>query len=226
MSKLNWRTALMGLMTLVLAASLLFQVFYVLPTIRNQQVEMAQTHQKEIARNIAKELDLDLARVEDRMTRIAERAEFQDMDIAAQQSSMEQHVEISLALSWLYVLDAEGWFVSGTTFEKDLSIYQTKSYSDKTFFTVPFEQGETYFKPVANTFNNGTLVTDEICVPIESEVGERVGILMGTLRLNEMIERVANYPHDEGMIALVVDREGKVVDNSKIDLFGLEEGPM
>ena len=37
MSKLSWRVELMGLFALILGASLLFQVFYVVPYIQNRQ---------------------------------------------------------------------------------------------------------------------------------------------------------------------------------------------
>ena len=223
MSKLSWRTKLMVLSALILGALLLFQVFYVLPYIRNREVEMTHVHQKEIARNIARELDIDLLRIKNRLTRIAERAEFRNMDIANQQETMIQHEEISLFLTSLSVMNAEGWFVSGSV--DDLSPYTTKSYADRPYFTVPFEQGEVYFG-LPRFYPHEGIVGTSISIPIESDTGERVGVLLGGMLLNELIERVRNYPLDERTVAYLVDREGTVVAHSGMDLFALEEGPL
>jgi len=122
MSNLSWRAKLMGLFILVLGASLLFQLFYVIPTIRSREVDMAEVRQKEIAQSIARELDTDLAGMENILRKMAERAEFRNMDIGDQQQTVTQVAEISPDIGNLFVMDAEGWFVSGTT--TDLSVYQ------------------------------------------------------------------------------------------------------
>jgi PAS domain S-box-containing protein len=219
----GWGTKLMALFTLILGVSLLFQLFYVVPAVRNREVELTKARQEEIARSIARELDIDLLRVKNRLTRMAERAEFRYMDVADQERTMVQQVEISLLVSSLFVMDAGGWFVSGTV--DDLSVFTSKSYADEPYFTVPFEQGQVYFAPPRFYAQTG-LVGTSVSVPIESGAGEIVGVLMGGMRLNEMIENVTNYPLDEGMVAYVVDREGTVVAHSGMDLFALEEGPL
>ena len=115
-----------ALFTLVLGTSLLFQLFYVLPTIQNREVESTKVHQEEIARNIARELDIELLRIKNRLERIAERAEFRDMDLVAQRRTMVQHVEISGLLSSLSVMDAEGCFVSSTPIDPTLPFLLSK----------------------------------------------------------------------------------------------------
>jgi hypothetical protein len=59
----GWGTKLMALFTLILGVSLLFQLFYVVPAVRNREVELTKARQEEIARSIARELDIDLLRV-------------------------------------------------------------------------------------------------------------------------------------------------------------------
>ncbi len=223
MHRLSWRGKLMGLTTLILVTLLLFQLLYVIPYTRNREVEMTQAHQEEIARSIARELNIDVARIENGLVRMAERVEFRDMDIAAQQSTMVQHEEISLLLSSLLVMDAEGWFVSGTV--DDLPAYTTKSYADGPYFAVPFERGQVYFA-LPRFYPDLGLVGASVSVPIESDTGERVGVLIGGMILNEMIERVEYYPLEEGTVTYLVDREGTLVAHSGIDLFAQEEGPL
>ena len=41
MDKLSWQTKLMGLITLVMGTLLLFQMFYLIPYVRTQEVEDA-----------------------------------------------------------------------------------------------------------------------------------------------------------------------------------------
>ena len=67
MRRLSWRVKLTALFTLVLLASLLLQLFCVLPLIRNQQV-MREVHQREVARNIGWELDRYLRRFANELT--------------------------------------------------------------------------------------------------------------------------------------------------------------
>jgi len=223
MRSLSWRVKLTALFTLVLLASLLLQLFYVLPAIRNQQLEMTKVQQREVARNVGRELERDLKRIANELTTIAKGAEFRNMDVVNQPQVMGEIVEISTSLSSLLVMDAEGWFVSGTV--DNFPAYTTKSYADKPYFIVPFEQGEVSFdRP--QFYSQLEIVATSVSVPIESDTGERVGVLVGNVVLNELIEYVANYPLREEQIAFLVDREGRVVAHSEIDLFALEEGPL
>ena len=119
------------------------------------------------------------------------------------------------------MLNATGWFVSGTGFIP--SIYQTKSYDYQEYFIASFEQGEIHFNPPKAYYNN-TLVTSAISIPIKSDTGERVGVLQGTMWLNDLIHTVATYPLNEGEIVYLVDKSGTVVAHSEIDLFALEKG--
>lgn len=223
MSKLSWRTKLMGLFILVLGASLLFQLFYVLPTIRSREMEMAEAHHKETAHNIAWQLDNDLMGMKNTLLEIAGRAEFRNMDIANQQQTVTQIAKFSPDISSLFVMDAEGWFVAGTA--EDLSLFQKKSYTDKPYYIAAVEQGQVYFA-APRVYVDNTIVSVSVSVPIESDTEERVGLLVGTIWLNPLIEKLKNYPLDEEKTIFLVDREGTVVAHSDIDLFALEEGPL
>jgi len=222
MRSLSWRVKLTVLFTLVLLASLLLQLFYVLPLIQNQQV-MREVHQREVARNIGWELDRYLRRFANELTIIAKGEEFRNMDVVNQTQTMVKIVEISTPLSSLFVMDAEGWFVSGTV--DNFPVYTTKSYADKPYFIVPFEQGEVSFD-WPQSYSQPEIATTTVSVPIKSDTGERVGVLVGNMVLNELIEYVANYPLRGEQVAFLVDREGRAVAHSEIDLFALEEGPL
>ena len=223
MNKLSWRTKLLTLFTLVLAASLFLQVFYVIPYIENREVQNKIVQQKDVAHNIARELDIGLIRLTNILEEIAERAEFRNMDIDNQSEVLFLYRNVSLEIQSLYVMNETGWFVSGTS--ENMSVYTTKSYAYKDYFIASFELGEIHFN-VPRSYYNNTLVSTSISVPIESYAGTRVGVLLGTLWLNDLIESVATYPLEEGEIAYVIDTQGTVVAHSEIDLFALEEGPL
>jgi diguanylate cyclase (GGDEF)-like protein/PAS domain S-box-containing protein len=214
-----------GLFALILAASLLFQVFYVIPYIRNEAVKATKTHQEEIARSIVWELDHDLQSSKTRLTMIAKQPELRTMDIANQHDYLVKNVETSTLGASLFVMDAEGWFVSSSVSKDNFSAYTTKSYADRPYFTVPFEQGQTYFGGSLFYPQLG-LVGSSVSVPIELETGEKVGVLLGGMRLSNLMKRVADYPLGEGQVAYIVDEEGTVIAHSAIDLFALEEGPL
>ncbi|MCK4411273.1 PAS domain S-box protein, partial [Candidatus Bipolaricaulota bacterium] len=123
----------------------------------------------------------------------------------------------------LFVMNADGWFVEGSA--DDLSVDTTKSYANQPYFSVPFEEREPYLASPRFYPTTG-LVGMTVGVPIESETGERVGVLLAVFRLNHLIDLVTNYPLDKEMVLYVVDTEGTVVAHSEIDLFALEEGPL
>ncbi len=222
--KLGWQGKLTGLITLVLATVLLIQSAYVIPYIEKNEVEHEQVQQEEIARNIAREMDTDLQQLSGRLIELSKCTEFRSMNLAAQQEIINTVAEGSMRFISLFVMDADGWFILGSS-ENDLSMYTTRSYADMPYFTIPVEQGETYYA-VPRFYPAVKLLAVTIAVPIESDAGERVGVLLGMLTMNHLIEMVTDYPLEEGMVAIVVDKEGTVLAHSDIDLFALEEGPL
>ncbi len=92
-------------------------------------MEATEAQQEKIVRNIALGLDNDLVGIENTLKKIAERTEFRNMIISDQQETMTQIAELSPDIRSLFVMDAEGWFVSGTT--SNLSVFRTKSYKDE-----------------------------------------------------------------------------------------------
>jgi len=222
--KLDWNVKLLILFAAVLIATLLVQVFYIIPYVQNRDLQNAQTHGEEIIHNIAREADMDLNHLVGSLTAIAEQAVFRNMIIENQTEIMFQYVDISPEISALFVMNSTGWFVSGTV--EDFAIrFTTHSYADRLYFITPFEQDEFYYGPVWWYGSKPELVGTSVSVPIKSETGERIGVLMGSMRLNGLIENVANYPLEEETIAFIVDENGIVVAHSEIDLFALEDGP-
>jgi hypothetical protein len=221
MGKLSWEARLMGFITLIMGILLLFQVFYVISYLKNQEAAQEQIHQEEIARDIACELDTDLTQTRDRLIGLTQREEFRNMNNITQQETMSMIAEGSLHFESLFVMDAEGWFISAGGAD-DFSVCTNKSYADKPYFTTPFEQGEVYFDELKLS-TTPELISVTVAVPIESDEGDRVGVLIGVFSLNHLVDMVANYPLDEETIACVVDREGTVVAHYGIDLLDMEE---
>jgi hypothetical protein len=221
--ELSWRAKLLIFFTSVLVASLVFQVFYIVPYIQDREVQNTIDQQENVAHDIARELDLGLNRLANVLEVIADIAEFRNMDIDNQTEILFLYRNVSSEIENLFVMNETGWFVSGTS--ENMAIFSTKSYADKDYFITSFGLGEHHFR-LPNTALNNTLITTSVSVPIESDTGTRVGVLVGTMWLNDLIQNIANYPLEEGELAYLVDTEGTVVAHSEIDLFALEEGPL
>ena len=63
MIQISWRSKLITLFTLILSASLLVQVFYIIPFIQNREVENAELRQTEIACSVGREVDIGLSKL-------------------------------------------------------------------------------------------------------------------------------------------------------------------
>jgi hypothetical protein len=154
--KLSWIEKMMVFFVAVLSASLLFQMFYIVPFIQSQEVKYAADHQNEVSNNVARELDLSLNELLKTLEKISKHVTIRNMDVNNQTEILLQYAEVYFNVNTLFVMNETGWFVSGTTFVP--SIYQTKSYSYNEYFIVPFEQGEVYFASPKSYLNN-TLVS-------------------------------------------------------------------
>ena len=207
----------------ILLGTLLIQIFYVAPYIRNQEIKKTEIYQNETANKIARELDISLNRIKNRLLRMRQFTEFRNMDIDAMQKIILQHEKISERISTVAVMNSEGWFVCG--FMKDLSYFKNQNYADKPYFTIPFDEGKTYFTQ-PHYYPEENMIATSICVPIESESGERIGVLIGRMKLCFTINKVTGFHLQEGQIASIIDKEGTVVAQSNIDLFALKDGPL
>jgi len=223
MKKISWRLKLVSLFVGVLCLTLILQIFYVNPYIHNQEIRTVKLDQEEITQNIVRELDVGLNRLIDRLQRMSMFPEFRNMNIDGMEKAIKQYERISERIPTIAVINSEGCFVSGSM--EDLSLFTTKSYADRPYFTIPFNEGKTYFAP-PRYYPKENIIAASICVPIESESGDRVGVLIGGMDLNDIIKRVSDYPLAEGQVICITDKEGTVIANSDIDLFTLPDGPL
>lgn len=223
MKKIGWNVKLIMLFVGILSMLLILQMFYVIPYIRNQEITATKLNQQEIANNIARELNIGLKRIEDRLLRMAGFPEFRNMNIEAMQRIILEQERISERITTIAVMNSEGRVVFVST--ENLSAHTTRSYADKPCFTIPFNEGKPCFAP-PRYYAGENIVSTSIYLPIESESGERVGVIIGGMDLDDMIRRVADYPLTEGQVAYIIDKEGTVAAHSNIDLFALEDGPL
>ena len=221
--KLNWLGKLIILYIVVLSIIFLVQVLYIVPIIRNSDIDTAQSYQEEIAKNISKIIDDRILEVMAELSNIASLPEFANIDIGAQTGILANHIKSTSHLMNLFVQDSKGWFVSSSI--EDISPWQTKSYEENPFFTVPFVDGETFFNDPSYYESVGD-ISFSIIIPINSDTGERVGVLSGTLRLNDLIYLVYDYEIREGFEIILANNDGIVIAHSEIDLFSLEDGPL
>ncbi len=223
MKRLTWRVRLTALFALVLGASLLFQILYIVPHLQRRELEMARTHHQQVSRNIARELDLDIQRFLSRVKLTAQQPQIANMDLPNQHLFLVDGIDTAPMCNSMFVMDAEGWFISGTI--EDLSVYTARSYASEPYFAVPFEQGETRFGSPRFYSEEGIVILP-ISAPIRSESGETVGVLVAEFLLNPAIDNIADYPLPDGTIANVIATESTVIARSGTDLFALETGPL
>jgi PAS domain S-box-containing protein len=223
MRKVTWRTKLLASFAIVLGIVFAFELLYVLPKLRDREIELVVTSQEDIARSIARELDVDLSRISDRLVRMAARAEFREMNPSLQLATMTQHIEISSLVETLFVINSEGFVIART--EGDLSPVIFTHLVENPCFTVPFSAGEIHFSEPQYDAALG-IVFVNVSAPIELETGTRIGVLAARLVLNELIKQVQDYPLLEGAVARVVSQEGIVVACSCVDTLALEDGPL
>jgi PAS domain S-box-containing protein len=215
---------LAGLLILVLATGLVFQLLYVVPFVKESEIRQEKRLQEYTVKSAATQLDADLDSTISRLTVIAGQAPYSNMDVAAQRSALDTLSAGSLRIGATGVMDATGRVVAvdgAEVFPLDM----TASYVRDPWFTVPFEQGRVYCGPPAFDPAEQQLYF-LVTVPITSNVGQRVGVLLAALPLDHLVEMVADYPLDEGMVVLLVDTQGTVIADSSIDLLSLPGGPL
>ncbi len=83
-----------------------------------------------------------LNQITDRLIALCKQPQFRSMDLARIHPIIEVLTQDSYRFQSLFVMNADGWFVEGST--DDLSVDITKSYSGQPYFTIPFEKGEPY----------------------------------------------------------------------------------
>jgi len=220
--KLSQERRLLFLIIVMVGIMLLVQFLYVIPEIKKHILETEKQHQEELAQQYALELESSVSYISNQMLDLAQSTEFRTMDLGAQGSILQSITTGSYRINSLSVIDAEGWFVSSHL--NDFSLYTTKSYADQPYFNIPFNEGKVYYANPRYYAKSGIL-SFTMSVPIESNSGERVGVLLGSMDLQETIEQIYSNPLEE-RVAFLVDREGVVIAHSGIDLFALEEGPL
>ena len=181
MSRLGWQSRLLLLIPFVLGGLLLFPGLYALPYAREQAVRMDLETQEAIARNMAWAMDAEMVGTRDRLAEIAARPEFVGMDSVLQQQTLEAFAMGSERFGSMAVIDAVGRVVSVAGVPADVCPLDDHCYAGASCFDIPFHRGEVFFgEPQVCEAEHFTYLT--VGVPIEA-VGQRVGVLLATLRL-------------------------------------------
>lgn len=223
MERFSWRAKLIMLFVMILSVQVVIQLFAVVPYLRNQKIEATKIHQEEIAQNIARELNIGLDRMKNRILRMSSLPEFREMNSNAMQRLITQHQELSMGILTVAVLDSEGWLVCGSM--KHLDMVTTQNYSDIPCFSVPFNEGTIYFSaPSYCAYEH--VIYSYICLPVRSESGDIIGVIIGSVNLEDTIQRVEDYPLASGQILFIIDDAGTVIAHSRTDLFFHHDEPL
>ncbi len=221
--QISWRMKLIALFTLILSASLLVQIFYIIPYIQDRELENAELRQAEIASSLGREVNIELNKLISTLNSIAGNTVLHNMDIEDQTDLLWQYANLSSEIATLFVMNSTGWYVSGTV--ENFQIFTTRSYNFSDYYRISFELGGIYISSPRSYYNN-TLVSTFISVPIVSETGDVIGILIGTMRLNDLIQRISEYSLNKKQVLYLVNREGIVIAHSETIVYPLNEPPL
>ncbi len=221
--RLSWISKLIILYIVVMGIMLLTQIFYIAPHIRDRDLGSAESYQEEISKNISFIINNKILKFREELLNIAGLPEFLNMDIEAHTPILVNQKNIDNSILNLFIMDSEGWFVSSSV--EDLSPWQKQSWDDLPPYKFSFIKGETYYS-TPSYFESVGEISFYMTIPIESAAGERVGVLMGTMLLNDLIEMIYSYDLKDGVHVMLVNNEGIVIASSGMDLYTLEDGPL
>jgi PAS domain S-box-containing protein len=221
--KLSWRTKLISLFVGILIVSLIIQILYVIPSIHDQEKEKVKAYQEQTTASIVRHLDIDLAKVKITLLRVPLLPGFHELDMDDMADSIQAFMKVSQRVSRVAVLDSKGEFLFGR--KEDFIGTASIDYKDKPYFTRPFNNGQIHLDPPRYYEDDG-LIAASMCLPIESETGERIGVFVGVIDITNITEMITEYSLAEGQIAYIIDKEGQIIAHSNIDLLSLEDGPL
>jgi signal transduction histidine kinase len=217
--KPNWQIKLISTFVIVLSILLLVQLLYIIPMLESRDTKAVQENQSTITNNIASELDLHVDEIKDLLSDLVKRPEFKNMDIPAEEAIILEYAEVLPNISSIAVIDIDGTYVCNTA----SSFVGTKTVTYAK--VLPTIENDIYFGP-AYYWDFEANYSTHMIVPIKSDDGTKVGYLLGGLYLNAVITKVNTYPMDKGTEVFLVDRNGKVVAQTGVDMFALEGGPL
>jgi len=222
MRKMNWRVKLIGAFTLILIASLLFQLCYILPRVREREKTLAGRYLEQTARIIAYELAPDINQIRSILPNIADRPEFKAMDKSRIEQSMNQPHEDWNRVTALLVMDGAGQVLASGI--GDLDWHGPEEIAEADCFALPLSEDRFHVNPPQ--YNASTGVMSVIAgTLIRSHEGKPVGVLIGAVRLDELIEQIAGYPLHAGYAAYVLHPNGTVIAHSETDIPALDGDP-
>ena len=217
--KPNWQIKLISTFVIVLSILLLVQLLYIIPWLEKRDTKTVQENQSMITNNIASELDIHLVNIKDLLSDLVKRPEFKNMDIPAEDAIILEYAEVLPNISSIAVMNAEGVYVCNTA--RSFVGTKTVTYAN----VLPTIENDIYLGP-AYYWDFESNYSTHMIVPIKSDDGSKVGYLLGGLYLNAVITKVNTYPMDKGTEVFLVDRNGKVVAQTGVDMFALEGGPL
>ena len=216
------KTKILSLFMLVFTVSLLIQLLIIIPYMQDSNLQQASSLHEEIAFEITSEGENGLKVLESALVAMADQSVFRTMDIDNQTETMMQYIELNPQINSLSVMNSTGWFVTGTM--EGFIFFTTQSFAESSYFSIPFQQNKTNFgTPFSHTDET---VGMSVSVPIKSYTEEIIGVLMGSVTLNEVIYTIHEYTFEQGTFAYLVDQRGIVLAHSVIDIFNLDGGPL
>jgi len=214
MRSLSWTEKLLLLFTIVLGASLFFQLFYILPYLRRREVQHALERQQLVISSLGDALDF---RIDTAIRHIIRVSQTQ----AVRTGSGEQHVDalqlpagLEPLIRALSLLDASGNVLSSST--QDGPEPGSFAPTDP-LVRVPIEAGKVYVAPARFLSESGAVVCT-VAVPVSGTAQTPMARLaVAELLLNPLIADVAAYPLGMEQAVYLVESSGRVLAHSDMD---------
>ncbi|NLG29270.1 MAG: PAS domain-containing protein, partial [Chloroflexi bacterium] len=210
------------LCVLALTVYLQVQLCYVVPLVRERSIESIRLQHELAVGEVAADLELRLRFAEESLQDLAASEGLRTLDGALIQSTLATVVSSSPVFGNLYAFERGGRLVASTMGSSTETA--GSSYADAAFFRTAFGEGRTYFGD-SRIYRESGIVTASVGVPVVDDAGQRVGVLVGSISLNDLSQHANTQPLGEGAALWLLDRRGRAVTGSRYQPLDQGAGP-
>ena len=213
MTFFDWRFKLFLVVALAMSILLLFQLWYVVPTIREREVVAAVNSQKVMTSRIAREIDAHLADYSRRLLLAADTVFGQRLSSVDIVEACEDQLKQLPLVEGLWAVQADGRIAGAS---KSELLESTESFYDQQWFSDLIKQGRVVFGNLLEQEGMRPLIP--LLVPAMDDNGSQIGVLLAFIRTDTLLSLTVHVL-PLGYSVLLVDSNHNVlafIDNSSL----------
>jgi signal transduction histidine kinase len=209
------KSRILAVLFLLLTLALLFDFFYLIPSIREGHIAAAESSQAELSRQIASDLDFSFRQGIAEIEAIAALPDVVSMKQSRIDHALSELNTVTQFFNYYFVLDTQGSWVSYP--DRPRMVGKRIPEQNMGWVRKTVAEDRTVFLDVVKSMV-GTLVTG-FSTPIRSEEGDVVGILRGvivTTKTNALLSSLTPSREGESGYAYVVSSNGWLIAHPHI----------